>query len=413
MTGDRTVPASAMPESSLPPPFPEVEYRTRRQALIELMGAAGIDVGIVLAPADLIYFTGYDLASQLIINGRGEAVHLVQINLQRASAESLGGEVRASLGARTLIDTVDEMCPPQGTVGLPLDVLPQRQFAGIAERLTGRRLVDLSPLVLSLRRRKSPAELAVLRQAATISAAGFARAREIMRAGLAEFELQLQMEAVEHALGADGAMRSRGWRASLPWGMVCSGLGTAEVSGHWLTQTGPGPSAARPYSAGRRRLQAGDQVVIDRGVVFHGYHCDEARTMVVGPATARQRDCWLALRRILAAAIAAVGPGVRASAVYQAALEAARLEGVEDVFMTRALGGLDYVGHGVGLEIDELPLIGPRSDEALQAGTVLALEPKIIVPGWGGMTLEETVVVTEAGREVITRSSVEPLEVAT
>jgi len=133
----------------------------------------------------------------------------------------------------------------------------------------------------------------------------------------------------------------------------------------------------------------------------------------LGPATAWQRDCWLALRRILAAAIAAVGPGVRASAVYQAALEAARLEGVEDVFMTRALGGLDYVGHGVGLEIDELPLIGPRSDEALQAGTVLALEPKIIVPGWGGMTLEETVVVTEAGREVITRSSVEPLEVAT
>ena len=412
MTEDLKPPVLPAQEASLPPPFPETEFRSRRQALASLMGGAGIDVGIVLAPADLIYFTGYDLASQLVVGAGGDSVHLVQINLERVRSGSPVGEVRRSLGVRSVLETVDEMSPPGGSVGLPLDVLPQRQFAAMAERLAGRRLQDLSPLVLRLRRRKSPAELEVLRQAASISAAAFARAREIIRPGLAEFELQLQMEAVEHELGADGAMRSRGWRGFLPWGIVCSGPGTAEVSGHWLTQTGFGPSAARPYSAGRRRLQSGDPVVIDRGLVLHGYHCDEARTMVVGEANDRQLEYWAALGRILAAAIAAVRPGATAAAAYQAAANAAAAEGLLDFFMTRATGGLEYLGHGVGLEIDEPPLVGPRSNEVLEPGMVLALEPKIIVPGWGGMTLEETVAVTEAGHEVITRSSINPLEVA-
>ncbi len=405
-------PTSPAPESSFAPAFAATEYSSRRQALIEAMGAAGIDVAVVLAPADLVYFTGLDLASQLVVSARGDSVHLVQINLERASSESPVGDTRRSLGVRSVVDAVGDMCPPNGAVGLPFDVLPHRQFAVLEERLSGRRLLDLSPSVLGLRRRKSAAEMRVLREAASISAASFARAREIVRPGLREYELQLEMEGVERELGADGVMRHRGWRGALPWGIVCSGPGTAEVSGHWLTQTGPGPSAARPFAAGRRRLRAGDQVVIDRGVVFHGYHCDEARTMVVRSATPRQQDCWRALRRILAAAVAAVRPGAPVSSVYQAALETAREEGLGEVFMTRALGGVEYLGHGVGLEIDEPPLVGPGSDEALQPGMVLALEPKIIVPGWGGMTLEETVAVTEAGHEVITRSDIDPLEVA-
>ena len=402
------MPAPPVAEASFPPPFPAAEYRSRQQALIDLMGAAGIDLGIVLAPADLIYFTGYDLASQLIVSGTGRSVHLVQINFDRARSAGPIAEVRRSLGVRSVIEVVNELCPAGGTVGLPLDVMPQRQFAAMSERL-GRPVADLSPLVMGLRSRKSAAELAVLRQAALISEAAFARAREIIRPGLAEYELQLEMESVENGLGADGAMRSRGWRGSLPWGVVCSGAATGEVSGHWLSQTGYGPSAARPYSAGRRRLQAGDQVVMDRGVVLHGYHCDEARTVVTGTESVRQRECWAALVQILGVAIAAVRPGVTAASVYAAAADAARGLGVGGVFMTAALGGREYLGHGVGLEIDEPPLVGPQSGELLQPGMVLALEPKVIIPGWGGMTLEETVAVTEAGAEVLTRSPIEPL----
>jgi len=337
-------PAPLLPdETSFPPPFKEAEYRARRDALAAAMGAAGIGAAVVLAPADLVYFTGYDVASQLIVSARGDSVHLVQINIERVRADRPAGEVRPSLGARSTIEVAGAMCPGEGTLGLPLDVLPQRQFAALAAGLPGRRLVDVSPLVLSLRSRKSAAELAVLRQAAVISAAGFEAARRAIRPGLSEYELQLAMEAVEHELGADGAMRQRGWRGELPWGIVCSGLGTAEVSGHWLTQTGWGPSAARPYSAGRRRLRSGDQVVIDRGVVLHGYHCDEARTLVVGTASARQAESWAALRGILAAALAIVRPGVPAGAVYEAAVSAARDAGVADVFMTRAVGGLEYL----------------------------------------------------------------------
>lgn len=399
------------PEESWPPPFPASEY----QARIDRLRAGAVrdtaDAAVILHPRDLIYFTGIETAAQLVVPAVGTPTHLVQLNLGRVRAEGPVGDVRPSSGLRTLRDVLRALLPSGGRVGVTLDVLPHHYAQRLAAMADGFELVDISDTVMGLRAVKSAAEVDVIRAAAGISRRSFELARAVARPGVAEFELQLEMQRLERGSGADEWMTHRGWNTHLGWGILCSGPRTAEVSGHWMTETGTGPSAAQPYGAGRRRFREGDLVLIDRGVVLHGYHCDEARTLVVGEPDERQARYWQALQSVLSEAVAAIRPGQPVSGVYDAAARAAADVGVGDFFMTRASHDFAYVGHGVGLEIDEPPLVAPRSRMPLRAGMVLALEPKVIVPGWGGLTLEDMVVVTEEGAQRLTSSPVAPLGV--
>lgn len=378
-----------------------------KRALEEL----GADVGLVAQPRDLVYFAGISTLAQLIVPLEGEPVLLAQIDAERARDESAIDDVRPSRGLKTVKQAIADLGPSAPVVAAPLDVLPYDYVERLLSTVDGSRVVDISPAVLDLRSVKSPPELAVLREAAGIAEAGVRHARRVLRPGLSEIELQLELEKVEQGMGGDGWMSHRAWNLNVGWGMLCSGAGTASVSGYWLTSSGFGSSAAQPYAAGRRTLRPGDLVILDRGVVLDGYHCDEARTLVVGEPSERQLHYWEALGHVMAAALEAVRPGAPVSGVYDSASGAAQEAGIGDVFMTRALHGFEYVGHGVGLEIDEPPLVAPGVARTLVPGMVLALEPKVIVPGWGGLTFEETVAVTGDGCEVLTRSPVAPLGV--
>ncbi len=388
---------------SAAPPFGPDEYRRRLEGLWAKMDAEGLAVAVLMQAADLIYFTGLGLHAQLVVAPQREPVLLVQVNVDRARAEGWVTDVRPSLGFKTLREAVREVAPA-GPVGLELDVTPVTYFQRIREVLGPREYRDISPAILALRAVKSEAELTVLRQAAVISQAGFAEARKRMIPGMTEMELQLRMEMVEKEQGAELVARVRARYGTMAWGICAAGPNSAEVSGYWMTCTGAGPSAAQPYASSRRPLAKGDLVAIDRNVTLHGYNVDEARTMAVGEPDPTAAGYWGALGRIMDATLAAVRPGLPVAGVYRAAAAQAEAEGVLDRFMTLATYNIEYVGHAVGLEGDELPLLTPRAEGNLVPGMVLALEPKVIIPGECGLTLEDTVAVTPDGVEVITRT---------
>jgi len=392
-------------------PFPPPEFRRRLDGLRAGLSKSGLDVALIMDPANLVYFTGLGLHGQLLVPQDRDPVYLVQINQRRASAESSIADVRPSLGLRTVKETLAELGMAGAALGLELDVLPFQQAAKLKETLQTHRVVNISPLIWDLRLTKSAAELAVMAQAARISAANFARFRDLAKPGITEAALFAAMQQNEMELGADRGARTRSWNSHLPHGIVLSGPATTSISGYWMTMTGHGQSAAEPYGTAHRRLEQGDLVILDRVVSYQGYVIDEARTFVLGEANARQQGYWAALETVLNAAIAAVRPGHPVSEVYSEALRAAQETGIAGEFMTRAEYDFAYVGHGVGLEMDEAPLVGPRAETLMLPGMTLALEPKVIIPGWGGLTMEETVVVTLEGREVLTHSLRHPLSI--
>ena len=161
-----------------------------------------------------------------------------------------------------------------------------------------------------------------------------------------------------------------------------------------------GPHSAMPhYRAGTRALAAGDLVVLDFGGVLDGYCCDLTRTVSIGAPSHEARRVYDAVRDAHAAAVAAVRPGIDASAVDAAARDVLRARGLGDAFG-------HGTGHGLGLDVHEEPRVGkPRADVpavALAPGMVFTIEPGAYLPGFGGVRIEDDVLVTATGCEVLT-----------
>ena len=232
------------------------------------------------------------------------------------------------------------------------------------------RLRDTRSAVERLRRVKDGEEIAQIREAVNLGAKLFERAVEVLRAGITEVEIAAEMELVARRAGADAM--------SFP------------------TIIASGPRSALPH--GRASLQPisdGGFVVCDFGVILAGYCSDQTRAVWVGPHSAKARRVYDAVREAQQAAVEAVRPGISAGDIDSAArivLQKAKLA----EYFTHS------TGHGVGLEIHEGPRIAAGQTDLLEPGMVITIEPGVYLPGEWGVRIEDMVVVTPTGYEVLT-----------
>lgn len=240
----------------------------------------------------------------------------------------------------------------------------------LEEALPGVELDPREGLVEELRRVKDPDELARIGRALALAEEAFRELLAGVRPGRTERDLALELEFT---------LRRRG----------------AEVSFPPIVASGPRTSLphARP---GERRLEAGDLLLVDFGARWEGYCSDTTRMVTVGPADPRQREVHAAVVAAHAAARAAIRPGVTGGEVDAAARAVLREAGLEERF-------LHGTGHGVGLEIHEAPRLSPDREDRLEEGMVVTVEPGVYLPGWGGVRVEDLVLVTaEGGRSLNT-----------
>jgi Xaa-Pro aminopeptidase len=243
------------------------------------------------------------------------------------------------------------------------------------------RLIPSERAVERARIVKDPGEIETLRRAADLLSAAAERALAVVEPGRTELDVAADIDAV---------IRSVGFSRPAFETIVASGPNSGLPHAH------PGP----------RRLAASDSVVLDFGGVYDGYCVDLTRTVQLAPATDAFVHAFEAVRAAHSAAIAAVRPGVKASLVDSAARQTLAARGLGDAFV-------HGTGHGLGLEVHEEPRItkvgSAAMDEVLQPGMVFTVEPGAYIAGAFGIRIEDDVVVTSEGCEVLTRVPIDPV----
>jgi len=363
----------------------------------------GFAAAVLMHPRDVYYFAGTGQPCNLLIPAKGEPILLARRALDWVKTDSDIATIIKGSGGKDLRLALQSAGVFKNGVklGLSLDIVPTVICRKLEQSLPECTIEDVSPLLLEQRMRKDEKEIAAIRSAAEL----FQRAHEVMmqelRPGVTELEVASKVYAALRRGEHEGIPRFRRWDATLhPDGLVISGSNTWRISGHAMTVTGVGLSPSVPWGPSTKPLASGETVVIDVGINYHGYHADIARTYIVGKATAEQKRVFDVIKQVYSAIFAQVKPGVTGQALFKTAWEILVSHGLEGYFQGYGEMKGNYVGHGIGLEMDEPPVLDANCTTVLAENMTIALEPKVIIPEWGAIALEDTAVVTATGCEI-------------
>jgi Xaa-Pro dipeptidase len=386
-------------------PAPELYARLRE--LQRSLQARALDGALIFQNADLFYYAGTVQQSYLYVPAHGEPTLFVRRVLERARAESGLAAIVALASAKDLAAALRERygALPR-RLGLELDVLPVTRLQKLQELLPGATPVDVSADVLRQRSIKSEYEIGLLRQSAAIADEVCARLPQLLEEGLTEAEFAGRVEAQARSLGHEGIIRMRGFNQEMFYGQLLVGPSGAVASFLDTPLNGSGLSAAVAQGVSMRRIGRGEPVVFDFVPVRHGYITDFTRIFSLGRLPDELRRAYGVALQAQDAVVAAARPGVTCRVLYEAAVVVAERAGLAEHFMGYGATRVRFAGHGVGLELDELPVIA-ASDRVLQPGMVFALEPKFVFPGVGAVGIENTWCVRADGLERLTLSSEE------
>ncbi|MGB9870140.1 MAG: M24 family metallopeptidase [Anaerolineae bacterium] len=363
----------------------------------------GLDAAVLVHPRDVLYYAGTARPATLVV-GPQEAVLLVRRGLDLARREATVARVEPGSGWDAVAAVLAAQGLARGTLGADLDVMPAQLYRRMRDALPGWEVEDISPLVLAQRMVKDSAEIQATERAAAVADAGQAALPPVLRPGISELALAAEVEAALRRAGHEGYQPLRYPGARGGGVLLMSGENLTVRGGHGLVVTGAGLSPGTPYGPSRRDVRLGDLVVLDIGATYGGYTADESRTYAVGRPTAAQEALFEAARAVEEAVLSALRPGVAVADVYAAA-EAALARGAPPHFPPRRLSLPGFVGHGLGLEIDEPPVLWPREETSIAAGMVLAVEVEVSAPADGMMAkVEDTVVVEADGPRLLTHA---------
>ncbi|HEY3614075.1 MAG TPA: Xaa-Pro peptidase family protein [Gaiellales bacterium] len=392
----------------LPPPPPGDEIERRIAAFQAGLRSDGLDAALLVQSADLVYLTGTAQNAHLIVPAEGEPLLLVRRDLARARAESALQRIEPFTSLRALPAAFASVgLGARLRLGLELDVLPAASYLRYRDLLPAAELADCMPALWSARSRKSEWELTRIRAACVQSQRALEYAPQLLQPGRLECDVLSELGHHMRLHGHEGTIRFRGINSEFLYGQVLSGESGAIPGPTDTPLHGPGLSSAQGRGPSRRALRDGDVVLIDVSGLSEGYVSDQTRTFFVGHADPALLAAYDTCRRILAGCAALLRPGTPGSAVYEHALELASEAGYAEQFMGAGDGRVRFVGHCIGLELNEPPYLAHGYGQPLAEGNVAAIEPKLAFTGRGAVGVENSYLVGPAGPVQLTGATEE------
>lgn len=354
----------------------------RLSALRRSLDIAGLDAVIVSDPVSIHHLTGFGREAFGVLVVEHDSARLVTVTGFAAEAQGVAAGVDVALVNRGIWGRVSVELTARMRhgcrIGFQSEHLTHAMFTALSAAVApvAPELVAADLELAMLRATKSPAELELLRAAAAPLAPTFAWICEQPLAGLTERELARRIERrLQDEHGVEGLA--------------------------FDTVVAAGPHGAAPHhSVTDAPIAAGELLVLDVGCVVDGYRSDMTRTIAVGGCDDTSREIYELVAEARRAALATLAPGVAAEAVHEAAAGVIAGGGHGERF-------IHGLGHGIGLDLHELPFAEPGAVDPLAAGHVLTVEPGIYLPDRLGVRIEDEVVVTDSGYELLTSAPVE------
>ncbi|MBP2652990.1 MAG: peptidase [Firmicutes bacterium] len=348
---------------------------TRLTSLREFLTSRQLDGILINKPENCRYFSGFTGSSGILLITKQAARLITDFRyIEQASKEATGFDIIRH--GSNLYETVRAEISDQSLnrVGFESSFVTYTEYQQLVNLA-----VDFVPVILDeLRMIKDASELVFIRQAVNLADMAFTHILSFIKPGVTENAIALELEYHMRKNGAENAAFDT---------IVASGARSALPHGR----------------ASEKVIEVGDLVTMDFGALYKGYHSDITRTVSVGRASTKQREIYKLVLSAQLAGASAIRPGMCASDVDNVSRKI-----ISDAGYANFFG--HGLGHGVGLAVHEEPRLSPSCNTVLSSGMVITVEPGVYLPDWGGVRIEDTVVVTADGVEILTASSKEFIE---
>lgn len=370
------------------------EQQMRLDRIRTQMAADNLSAILISDNANKYYVTGRVYAGYVYIPLEGPVIYFVRrpVELQGDNVVYIRKpeEIAASIGLNV----------PQ-SIGLELDVLPYSASMRLKALFPQSELKNASAVMRQARAVKTPEEVEMIRRSGIKHVHVYSRIPHLYQAGMSDLELQVEIEKLSRLEGCLGQFRISGDSMELYMGNVLVGDNADFPSPYDFAMGGQGLDPSLPVGANGNTIKPGNTVMVDMNGNFDGYMTDMTRVYALGeisPLALKAHQCSIDIHRELCAMMR---PGAEAKALYAKAEEMVRERDLHPYFMGhRQHAG--FIGHGIGIEINELPVIAPRSRDIIAAGNVIALEPKFVIPHTGAIGIENTYAVYDDHVECLT-----------
>ncbi|QQG64573.1 M24 family metallopeptidase [Desulfobulbus oligotrophicus] len=383
---------------------PRSEVDARIAAFQATLDQLHLDGALIIHHTNLFYLSGTSQAAHLFIPRSGKPLLMVRKSFERACRESPLEDIVAVKSLKMIPGILKERGYTAANIGLELDVIPYTTWQFYTKIFNHSTFTDIADSLKRIRTIKSAYEIDLLQRSCTALDEVFAEVPAWLREEMTEIELASLFEAGIRRRGYGGCSKMRAFNQDFFMGHVVSGASGAvptyfdgPVGGHGLTP------ANNPHGAGWQVIRRNEVVYIDYTCVINGYTADETRVFVIGDVADHLRRAHVASLAIQAELVNMIKPGVPCEAVYNRSLELAEQAGLADHFMGIGSSRVRFIGHGLGLELDEYPIFANGIQMPLAEGMTFALEPKFVFAD-GAIGTENTYVLRHNGPQVLTHA---------
>lgn len=379
--------------------LPREEASLRIDRLHKAMAGAGIDGLLVADNADIFYLTGRVYAGFAYIPAVMAPLWFV-----RRPVELEGDGVvyiRKPEDMASHIVAAGLAMPRR--LGLELDILSFNQAERLRSVFPGAECVDTTPMMRAMRAVKTDFEVEQMRLSGLKHEQVYRKIPKLYRVGMTDVELQVEIERISRLEGCLGVFRISGQSMEIYMGNVLAGRNADVPAPYDFAMGGRGLDPSIPGGAAGEEIKEHNAVMVDLNGNFTGYMTDMTRVFAVGSLPQEAVDAHQCSIDICRAFEREARPGVEARTLYEMCADMARERGLERYFMGhRQHAG--FVGHGVGIEVNEWPVIAPRSRQILERNNTIALEPKFVIPEVGAVGIENTYVIEDTGARLLTNA---------
>lgn len=373
----------------------------RVNILAKILKNKNIDFAIIMQSTDIYYYSNTFTNGILIITCEGEQFLFVRRGIERAKNES-NIETFYMNGFSDVKKFLDQRGFRYKTIGLEFDVLPTQFYIKLIETFDISKFIDISNDIRWQRRIKDKKEIENISVAAKNLDCLMGDARIYLELGKKEIEISAKLEYFARLRGHQGKTRMRMFNGEIFMGHVICGANATQFSGYLKPLTGRGVYPTYPEGASNSRIEANKPIIVDYVFNYNGYLADQTRTFVIGDLNDDLKKGYQFCLDIMNWFEDNAKLGINVFNIYKQILAKVKNAGYENIFMGIGKERVNFIGHGVGLELDEYPFIAKGMDYPLEKHMVFAFEPKLVFEQ-GAVGLENTYLVKNDGIESLTR----------